>query len=133
MLKIAKVTRNKDAIISKASAAKLPIINSSDEVEVHDLDTISIHSVRWNTDGGYLQITFRIGYIDNDGKFHSADKYPAHEFAIERGIHPAIWQKYNLDTLESFGRIEEILHNENGVAHAAIVAWGLKGVESIKD
>jgi hypothetical protein len=102
-----------------------------DVAKVVDLDYIDIHDVRWNKDLGYLQITFRIGYVDSNGKFKAASQYPAHEFAIERGREPEKWQKHEAKIEAIIAQLEEILHAESGVAQAAIVAWGLPNVESV--
>lgn len=115
---------------NKSAAGKIAVIDQGGQPKAFDLDYVDIHDVRWNRDLGYLHLTFRLGYVDN-GKFVSAQGYEAVTFSIDRAQNPELWAKYELDTQNYFDRLELILHQESGVARAAIVNWKLDGVGSV--
>lgn len=118
---------------SKTAADVIPIIDKgTKQASVVDLDQVDIHDVRWNRDQGYLHLMFRLGYVE-DGKFKAAQGFEAVTFSIDRSVNPELWAKYELDSMVWFDRLELILHQESGVARAAIVNWKLEGVGSIKE
>lgn len=115
----------------KSAATVIPIIDKqTKQAKVVDLDYVDIHDVRWNRDHGYLHLVFRLGYVD-DGEFVPAQGYEAVTFSIDRSMNPELWAKYELDSMAWFDRLELILHQESGVARAAIVNWKLDGVGSV--
>jgi hypothetical protein len=115
----------------KSAAAVVPVIDKqTKQAKVVDLDYVDIHDVRWNRDHGYLHLAFRLGYVA-DGEFVPAQGYEAVTFSIDRSMNPELWAKYELDSMVWFDRLELILHQESGVARAAIVNWKLDGVGSV--
>jgi len=113
----------------RTAAARAASIDANGNAKVNDLDCIDVRVVRIDKNLGYLQLGFKLGHVENGAFVPSA--YPAHEFQIDSSSQPHIWQKHQDKIDAVLAILEDILHEESGVAQAAIVAWNLPGVGSV--
>lgn len=93
-------------------------------------DSVDIEAIFWNRVDGIFQVHFSLGAYDPAGVFYRNPNYGLVSEAWGRKLNPALWQKYNLDSLPvDIESIKNWLYQENVVYFAGRDKWRIPSMD----